>query len=384
MMLKSSKWTALVPADRGVAALAREALAARLQAVWHLLSLVVYQPQRDEETVHQLRVWTRRSLAAMEIFSPLLPAGRTHWLAKQLKKIRKAAGAARDLDVLAGRFGHELADSPAETAFLARLAECQKSARQPMESIYHQLREKGFPQRVTDFLDRVRWRLPGPEPSFAQSAAAAMRRVVEPFLAQAARPATDIHDLHQFRILGKQVRYAMEAFAGAYDAAWRNELYPKVEEIQERLGTVNDHAVAVRWLSEWAATWDEPELAKLLLKLIKTEELALRRGQARFTRWFSPSRVAELERRFSRYFNGSPATKGRKETVKPTRRKSRATPTRAAATTPPANGHAVEELGGLRGRARQSAGRVVRSGRLAGPQGRGDAKGDGNAGQETT
>jgi CHAD domain-containing protein len=47
------------------------------------------------------------------------------------------------------------------------------------------------------------------------------------------------------RICGKRVRYAMELLAGALDHSFRRELYPTFAEVQEKLGTINDHATAI-------------------------------------------------------------------------------------------------------------------------------------------
>ena len=65
-------------------------------------------------------------------------------------------------------------------------------------------------------------------------------------LAQAAhQPLEDYAHLHRVRILGKQLRYAMEIFADCFGPAFRDELYPAVEQMQEILGRANDSHVAV-------------------------------------------------------------------------------------------------------------------------------------------
>jgi hypothetical protein len=90
-------------------------LGRRIDAVWRGLGLLCVDRSREAEHVHQLRVATRRAVVALEIFRPLL-AGKHHaWFARQLKRIRRTAGEARDLDVLSGRMA-ELAerDDPAE------------------------------------------------------------------------------------------------------------------------------------------------------------------------------------------------------------------------------------------------------------------------------
>src|SRR5262249_3679922 len=50
--------------------------------------------------------------------------------------------------------------------------------------------------------------------------------------------------LHQVRILGKRLRYAMEVFADCFASEFRAHLYRAVEEMQEVLGRANDSYVA--------------------------------------------------------------------------------------------------------------------------------------------
>ena len=46
------------------------------------------------------------------------------------------------------------------------------------------------------------------------------------------------------RIAGKRLRYAMEVFADCFTPAFREQLYPAVEQMQEILGIANDSYVA--------------------------------------------------------------------------------------------------------------------------------------------
>src|SRR5262245_29019767 len=59
--------------------------------------------------------------------------------------------------------------------------------------------------------------------------------------------------LHQVRILGKRLRYAMEVFADCFALAFREKLYPLVEQMQEVLGNANDSHVAGRRLEALSA-----------------------------------------------------------------------------------------------------------------------------------
>src|SRR5262249_25233008 len=50
-------------------------------------------------------------------------------------------------------------------------------------------------------------------------------------------------DLHELRILGRRVRYAMELFADCFSPPLKDALYPAVESLQEMLGELQDAAV---------------------------------------------------------------------------------------------------------------------------------------------
>src|SRR5262245_13887287 len=78
---------------------ARRVLEVRLQVVRGSLPLAVHDPDRDVEHVHQLRVATRRAGAALRTFERWLPSKTFRKAWKQLRAIRRAAGAARDWDV---------------------------------------------------------------------------------------------------------------------------------------------------------------------------------------------------------------------------------------------------------------------------------------------
>jgi CHAD domain-containing protein len=116
-MGRNTKWIDSQPED-SAEEVARRALEARLERLWHFLELSVCQPPSETENVHQLRVFTRRSAAAMEIFADWLPRRRGRWMHKQLKRVRKAAGEARDLVVLRMRWADPAQELPSVQAAL--------------------------------------------------------------------------------------------------------------------------------------------------------------------------------------------------------------------------------------------------------------------------
>src|SRR5262249_42298300 len=93
------KWIGgLTPATPGAEA-GRRALDVRLRVVGQYLPPALSQPGKDPEDVHQFRVGSRRAVAALDILSVCLPEKKYQRARKHLRRIRRAAGEARDWDV---------------------------------------------------------------------------------------------------------------------------------------------------------------------------------------------------------------------------------------------------------------------------------------------
>lgn len=304
-MVRISKWIAVDSPDQPLTGAARQALAARLGAVWHFLAQSAGRAD-DVENVHQLRVWSRRAKAAVTIFEELLPPRRARWMKEQLDRIRRAAGEARDCDVLAERLARraEKADGAALTAALRRVQARRQEAQPPIDDIERRLRRKRFDGRVAELVDSVRRHEPGQEPDCLAAGRLRLRPCVDEFFAAAAGDLSDVESLHRFRIAGKRLRYAMELFAGAFDASLRQDLYPVVEQLQERLGQINDHANAQRRFEQWLEEAADKDEEQAFRKLVAAEKAALRRDRRAFFAWWTAERAQALERRFDQLLSG--------------------------------------------------------------------------------
>src|SRR5262249_50737199 len=96
--MAGGKWVKDLQAETPFEEAARRVLRMRLDAVKKYLELVV-KKNEDPENVHQLRVSSRRAAAALDMFDDCLPSKVHSKAKKKLKKLRRAAGAARDWDV---------------------------------------------------------------------------------------------------------------------------------------------------------------------------------------------------------------------------------------------------------------------------------------------
>lgn len=247
--MADGKWINDLTPETHVADAARQVLTVRLEVVRDCLRLALREADRDVEHVHQLRVGSRRAGAALRIFSSCLPdkvrkAARNH-----LRQVRRAAGAARDWDV----FLLELSDQivgPTQRQqpgidFLMGYALSQRVAAQA----HLEEASIGFPYEFDRMLAETVAAVHKPHHNgVVRTLLDLARPMLAEMLAKLERAAAtnlnDYENLHQVRILGKRLRYAMEVFADCFSPAFREELYPAVEEMQDILGRANDSHVA--------------------------------------------------------------------------------------------------------------------------------------------
>ena len=300
-MVSKSKWIEIHSPDEPASKVAGRAVDRRLELVWRHLPPAAREADEQIEHVHQLRVSSRRAKAALDIFDEFLPAARKFWFLKQLKRIRRAAGVARDLDVFGMRLLSSCPDHLAEpcAALRKRVRQQRQEAQEPIHDIHARLADKGFKRRVTKFVERIHYRNKGQEPLISCFARARIEPVLQNFFTAAEADFSDTTALHQFRIFGKQLRYTMEIFAGAFGQTFRDDLYPLVEELQEKLGQINDHATALTHLHRWLSETDDDGQSTLIHSLMDAESDALAQAQAKFTAWWTPDWAAELRRRFN-------------------------------------------------------------------------------------
>lgn len=255
--MKDSKWLADLSPNMPAAAAARIALAARLKAVRRRFDRVTAGDATAED-VHQLRVATRRAAAAVAIFGPLLDKKRARRARRVLRAVRRAAGGVRDFDVFGDRLARSAA-TPAGYALAGYAAGRRAAAEADLTAVArtHGRKLDKVCRRTSDGVDSD-----NADP-FATVAVAALSDLFARLTAAATNPPTAADELHVVRIVGKQVRYAMELFAPCFGPPFRVDLYPAVVRLQEILGVVQDGDVAILRLAEAAGHLirSRPELA---------------------------------------------------------------------------------------------------------------------------
>jgi CHAD domain-containing protein len=290
----SSKWIDGICPGCTVEDAARRSLEARLGAVAHWLPLAAHLAEHDIEHVHRLRVSTRRAVAAIRLYRDWLPPKQFRWMKKRLKKTRRAAGNARDLDVLADRLAREWGDRAAPV--LAIIAQRRSAVQPAIIEVAEQCRSQDqFVRKTSALVDGIRApRDKKLSSSFEEWAYRQLHDAAAEFFEALPGNAADTAALHQFRIRSKALRYVVELLAPGLEPAIREEHYPIVEELQERLGRINDHVVARNQLIEWVRGTDSVERRDLLCDLACHENEEAKNRVAEFREWWTPSRIERL------------------------------------------------------------------------------------------
>ncbi len=293
----NSKWIEVPSPTVPAAEVAKRALALRLQGVEQTLPLAAHRADEDIEYVHQLRVRCRRAEAALRAFRPLM-GGKSKSLRRWLRRIRQAAGPARDADVLLERFRQEVPTDSNLEALIARLQLQREMAQEMLNAVEKKAHAGKWKKGVAECLGQFeKPDRPLRDISFAQFGQTALksasRKVFQ--LAELHQPTTP--QLHQLRIAGKRLRYSIELFHGVFPKELRNEVYPFVEKLQDRLGGLNDHATAQALFQSWLVDLPPGGQAAYLAQRISEEYECALQIREEFLHWWTPRRIAKLESR---------------------------------------------------------------------------------------
>lgn len=285
------------PANHVIAAVLKE----RLSIVWSLCG-EAGDPLAHPEVVHQLRVSTRRSLAALSLFKPSLPRKQRQRFARRLGKLRRAAGTARDLDVIIDRLQQHLPPK-ANTAnalhrLLTLLGDYQVDSRSPLQKWHHKLVTHDWPKQISRLVHTVAKK--PKQDRYGTFVSKRLARYGRKFFA-----ATDVSlkragDLHQIRIAGKRLRYSLELFPIQHRKKSYRLCCQSLKKMQDALGDFTDHAAAALFFDQLRMGPLPDDLIPLVEELRREELLLADFSQQKFTTWWSEKRKKRMHRYFSK------------------------------------------------------------------------------------
>jgi CHAD domain-containing protein len=248
-------------------------------AVGHLTDVILhYAPSAADdrdgpEPVHQMRVAVRRLRSAIKVFRRAIDGPAVDTVAAGLKALAEKLGPTRDWDVFVTETLAAVVDAfPAEK----RLQRLQATAERRRRANHDALRA---------FLDTAEFRSLGIELACLAGAhdsqAAEQAAPLDVYAAHALnRPLKKLqqvdtgiaklepHELHGIRLRAKQLRYAAEIFATLYPGKSAGRFLRRLSTLQNRLGTLNDAAVAAGLLAELGGSGGQAFATGLVLGFV--------------------------------------------------------------------------------------------------------------------
>ncbi len=304
------KWIEIDTADARPVDVAILSLQNRLGAVLRLLPGATARSTESADDVHELRIWTRRAMAALDLYEEFLPRRRLAWIKKKLKRIRRAANDARDGDVLIGRLKSRRA-SRGVKRWLELACDERHESQLAMLGVHKRLaRGDRFERRIEKLLKKARSKSKKNAKQsagcFSDWAATHFPPLVERFFEVVPTDKMDTIALHQFRMQAKELRYDIELVAAVFPTGLRTVVYPVIEAIQDRLGAVNDLASAQARLEKHLAASDDATEKAAWRRLLAKEQALLQQACRAFWDWCTPKRLQELRRSFEHVIPSTP------------------------------------------------------------------------------
>lgn len=233
---------------------------------------VAVRLDRGPQHLHELRVALRRLRGLLRAFRAVFPAAEAEALGSALASLAQRLGALRDLDVLLGELPNALRAVPAALAQPSTAAAdlLQQHRQQAHAELLAWLRSDERLAAHERLLAAFAAPAGGPlateplattAPSCLAAAAQRVRRLVKGLPEELPLP-----QLHELRIAGKRLRYLAEALQPVVPIDDRTLRW--LADLQQNLGSVCDHDVAVQrllgWLGQLAAHPDALHLAAVV------------------------------------------------------------------------------------------------------------------------
>lgn len=210
----------------------------------------------DPEELHDMRVATRRARAAFDLFATSLNSGYRPFL-RPLKRLGRALGRVRDLDVFRQHADEYLAGLPSEqrlelAPFLAALEAERASARRALLAHLDGREYRRFKRDFGIFLEAptsetARPGSGGPVPERVRHVLPAMLldayARVRAFDERLGGGKVALEEYHELRIVSKRLRYALEFFQEILPTD-AETLINRTKALQDHLGAMQDEVLA--------------------------------------------------------------------------------------------------------------------------------------------
>jgi CHAD domain-containing protein len=230
----------------------------------------------DPESLHQLRVASRRIRAFLAVGRDLVEEEWARELRDGMRALGRASADARDVDILLEKVGDRISFfDPRDQLAVETLLRALEEDRRALQHALIDVLNSGLHRRVLDRLALPVAPAPVPPPrKLDRLAARELRRLSARVRRLGRRPSDE--DLHGLRIKVKQVRYATELGGAPADKRARRVIRAATR-MQDILGEHQDAVVGEERLREVAYRYDDSGVAFVAGRLAERERI--RRGE---------------------------------------------------------------------------------------------------------
>jgi len=222
---------------------------------------------RGGETIHDLRVASRRLRELFDYLSSSLPENWLNRSRRQAAKITKALGQIREIEANFQILRQWHREKKHLTAALELMIQSQREIRNIRRSeARNQISRKRF-QRFEKMLLQIK----GSRNFHSLPSASVNTRIAE-FVSFDWTPAVDDQSLHELRIHTKKLRYALEIFNTLHSKSDLDFPIEAIRELQEVLGQIHDLAILELAVEQEQEQWDPIRFEIIPAALAKLRE----------------------------------------------------------------------------------------------------------------
>jgi len=216
----------------------------------------------DIEYVHQSRVASRRIRAGLRMFSECFPARHIKKWRKEIKKVTKRLGAARDADVQIEFIRQQLTElkkeqkafSPGIRRLLLRLRQKRRAVQPKVIKAIDNFEAGPFMSDLHGEIEKILFNRNPMEkdiqsPFVFRQVYERIHKQLDELLSreQALNDAENVKGHHQMRISAKRLRYTLEICNLAYEKAL-GDIIKRMKKLQTTLGHLHDCDVWIEYL----------------------------------------------------------------------------------------------------------------------------------------
>ena len=231
----------------------------------------------DAEAIHDARVWSRRLQQILRVLFPKPVSKKTRKLTRRLRRVRRALGDCRNLDVVVELVREKIAmaSNPVVRDAWDRL---KVHLQEKRIRELNRAREDLAGYDIVDFVNRAQALLCSVESS--KEAQKTLGESINQAFADweeavdNARENQEPNQLHALRIAGKRLRYRIELLAECGESSAKSRIQA-LKTLQDQLGQWHDRQILLQFVGKFLGQTDfladHPDLSRTLLVEMERE-----------------------------------------------------------------------------------------------------------------